>query len=165
MSGTKILWGQILIVFLIVLISVWTGTQWTAWRLGFQPQLGPPWFDLWGIPVYYPPALFWWWYFYDAYAPRIFVEGGIIAASGGFLAIAVAIFMSVCARARPNMSRPTARPMGGAEEVRRQGCSAPTVSCSADTIRTICATMARSMCSASPPPAPARASGWWCRPC
>ncbi|SMG53039.1 conjugal transfer protein TraG [Paracoccus sp. J56] len=95
MSGTKILWGQILVVFLIVLISVWFGTQWAAWRLGFQPQLGPPWFDLWGVPVYYPPALFWWWYFYDAYAPRIFVEGGIIAASGGFLAIGIAILMSV----------------------------------------------------------------------
>ncbi|RDW12861.1 conjugal transfer protein TraG [Paracoccus thiocyanatus] len=95
MSGTKILWGQITVVFLIVLISVWSGTQWVAWRLGFQPQFGPAWFDLYGIPVYYPPALFWWWYFYDAYAPRIFIEGGIIAASGGFLAIGIAILMSV----------------------------------------------------------------------
>ncbi|MBN9072450.1 MAG: conjugal transfer protein TraG [Rhizobiales bacterium] len=95
MSGTKILWGQISIVFLIVLASVWGGTQWVAFRLGFQPQLGPPWFEIAGWPVYYPPALFWWWYFYDAYAPRIFAEGGIIAASGGFISIAVAITMSV----------------------------------------------------------------------
>ncbi|KRW96186.1 conjugal transfer protein TraG [Paracoccus sp. MKU1] len=95
MSGTKILWGQITVVFLIVLIFVWSGTQWTAWRLGFQPQLGPAWFEIRGIPIYYPPALFWWWYFYDAYAPRIFIEGGIIAASGGFLAIGTAITLSV----------------------------------------------------------------------
>lgn len=95
MSGTKILWGQITIVFLIVLISIWSGTQWVAWRFGFQPQLGPAWFEVMGWPVYYPPALFWWWYFYDAYAPRIFAEGGIIAASGGFLAIGIAIAMSV----------------------------------------------------------------------
>mgnify|MGYP001394914929 CR=1 FL=1 len=95
MSGTKILWGQISIVFLIVLVSVWGGTQWVAFRLGFQPQLGPSWFELGGWPIYYPPALFWWWYFYDAYAPRIFAEGGIIAASGGFISIAVAITMSV----------------------------------------------------------------------
>ena len=47
------------------------------------------------VPIYYPPALFWWWYFYDAYAPDIFAEGGMIAASGGFIAIAVAIGMSV----------------------------------------------------------------------
>ncbi|TGQ51276.1 conjugal transfer protein TraG [Mesorhizobium sp. M1C.F.Ca.ET.193.01.1.1] len=95
MSATKILWGQILTVFLVVLLTTWTATQWTAWRLGFQAQLGPTWFEVAGLPVYYPPALFWWWYFYDAYAPTIFVEGGLIAVSGGFLSIIVAIGMSV----------------------------------------------------------------------
>ncbi|MEC5323360.1 conjugal transfer protein TraG [Aurantimonas sp. A3-2-R12] len=95
MSATKILWGQILIVILIVLFTTWAATQWTTWQLGFQPQLGEPWFSLIGIPVYYPPAFFWWWYFYDAYAPSIFVEGAYIAASGGFISIAVAILMSV----------------------------------------------------------------------
>ena len=95
MSATKILWGQILTVFLIVLMTTWGATQWTAYRLGFQPQLGQPWFELVGWPIYYPPAFFWWWYFYDAYAPPIFVEGAYIAASGGFISIAVAIGMSV----------------------------------------------------------------------
>jgi type IV secretion system protein VirD4 len=95
LSATKILWGQILTVFAIVLATTWGATQWTAWRLGFQPQLGAAWFDLAGIPVYPPPAFFWWWYFFDAYAPRIFLEGAAIAASGGFTAIAAAIGMSV----------------------------------------------------------------------
>ncbi|TAH66876.1 MAG: conjugal transfer protein TraG [Rhodopseudomonas palustris] len=95
MSATKILWGQIAVVLLIVLFSIWTATQYVAWSLGFQAQLGVPWFILLGMPIYYPPAFFWWWYFYDAYAPEIFAKGGIIAASGGFLAIAVAIGMSV----------------------------------------------------------------------
>jgi type IV secretion system protein VirD4 len=95
MTATKILWGQILAVFVIVLATTWGATQWTAWRLGFQPQLGAFWFDLAGLPVYPPPAFFWWWYFFDAYAPRIFLEGAAIAASGGFTAIAVAIGMSV----------------------------------------------------------------------
>jgi type IV secretion system protein VirD4 len=95
MPATKILWGQIIIVLLIVLVMMWSGTQWTAWRLGYQPELGAPWFLLLGIPVYLPPALFWWWYAYDAYAPDIFVEGGYIAASGGILSIIVAIGMSV----------------------------------------------------------------------
>ena len=40
MSGTRILWGQIAIVLTVVLTTTWTATQWTAWRLGFQPQLG-----------------------------------------------------------------------------------------------------------------------------
>ena len=95
MQATKILWGQIIVVSLIVLSTTWAATQWTALRLGFQPQLGAPWFELFGWPIYYPPSFFWWWYAYDAYAPPIFIEGAIIAASGGFLAIGVAIFMSV----------------------------------------------------------------------
>ena len=78
MSGSRILWGQITIVLAVVLATTWAATQWTAWRLGFQPQLGQPWFELaQGMPVYYPPAFFWWWYAYDAYAPAVFVEGRV----------------------------------------------------------------------------------------
>ncbi|MGO4712181.1 conjugal transfer protein TraG [Bradyrhizobium sp. 2TAF24] len=95
MSGTRVLWGQITVVLAIVLATTWGATQWTAWRLGFQAQLGHPWFELAGWPVYYPPAFFWWWYSFDAYAPSIFLEGAAIAASGGFIAIAVAILMSL----------------------------------------------------------------------
>ncbi|KAK50414.1 conjugal transfer protein TraG [Bordetella bronchiseptica] len=95
MRGGRILWGQIAVVFTIVLVMTWVATQWVAYRLGFQPQLGAPWFELAGLPVYYPPAFFWWWFSFDAYAPAIFVEGAIIATSGGFIAIAAAIFMSI----------------------------------------------------------------------
>ena len=45
------MWGQIIVVFSIVLVAVWGATQWTAWRLGFQAQLGNPWFELGGLPV------------------------------------------------------------------------------------------------------------------
>jgi type IV secretion system protein VirD4 len=95
LTATKILWGQIVVVFAIVLATLWAATQWTAWRLGFQPQLGSPWFEFAGTPVYMPLIFFWWWYHYDAYAPRIFIEGAGIAASGGFASIVVAIGMSV----------------------------------------------------------------------
>jgi type IV secretion system protein VirD4 len=96
MSATKILWGQITIVLLVVLITTWAATQYVAWQLGFQAQLGAPWFRLAGMPVYFPPAFFAWWFSYDAYAPEIFTKGAFIAASGGFISIAVAILMSVC---------------------------------------------------------------------
>ncbi|MGH6834968.1 MAG: hypothetical protein ACREC9_05315 [Methylocella sp.] len=43
MPATKILWGQILVVFALVLATNWAATQWTAWPLGYQPQLGDPW--------------------------------------------------------------------------------------------------------------------------
>ena len=127
MSATKILWGQIVVVFAIVLITTWAATQWVAWKLGYQPQLGHPWFELApGIPVYLPPAFFWWWYAYDAYAPHVFVEGAYIAASGGFISIAAAIAMSVW-RAR---EAKVAATYGSARwatvlEIRAAGLSAP----------------------------------------
>jgi type IV secretion system protein VirD4 len=96
LPATKILWGQIVLVSLIVLAAVWGATQWTAWRLGFQAELGPPWFHFGADrPIYAPPIFFFWWYHFDAYAPRVFLEGAAIAASGGFVSIAVAIAMSV----------------------------------------------------------------------
>jgi type IV secretion system protein VirD4 len=95
MNATKILWGQVILVAAVVLIFVWAATEWTAWRLAFQPELGPPWLTLLGWPVYAPPAFFWWWFAYDAYAPRIFVEGAYIAGSGGIAAIIAAVAMSV----------------------------------------------------------------------
>jgi type IV secretion system protein VirD4 len=91
----RVLWGQITVIFLIVLGAVWTATQWTAWELGYQAALGDPWFRISGYPVYPPPAFFWWWFAFDAYAPPVFYRGAAIAASGGFLSIIVAIFMSI----------------------------------------------------------------------
>jgi type IV secretion system protein VirD4 len=96
MTTTKINWGQISLVLAIVLITTWAATQWVAWRLGFQPQLGEPWFELGhGWPVYPPLVFFRWWLVFDAYAPNIFNEGGCIAASGGGMSIVVAFVMSI----------------------------------------------------------------------
>jgi len=127
MSATKVLWGQIVIVFAIVLAAMWAATQWVAWKLGYQPQLGHPWFELIsGVLIYFPPSFFWWWYAYDAYAPQVFVEGAYIAASGGFISIAVAVAMSVW-RAR---EAKTAATYGSArwatrQEIRAAGLIAP----------------------------------------
>jgi type IV secretion system protein VirD4 len=95
MPATKILWTQIVIVLTVALAAIWGATQWTAWRLGYQPQLGQPWGHIGVISLYPPPAFFAWWFSYDAYAPSIFVEGAVIAASGGVIAVAVAFAMSV----------------------------------------------------------------------
>jgi type IV secretion system protein VirD4 len=95
MNPTKILWAQILLVCTTVLAFLWSATEWTAWQLAFQPQLGQPWFTLLGWPAYQPPAFFWWWFAYDAYAHEIFVTGGFIAGAGGGAAFIVAVAMSV----------------------------------------------------------------------
>jgi type IV secretion system protein VirD4 len=94
-TSTKVLWGSVIAVFAVVLTTTWGATEWTAWRLGFQPQLGVPWFHVGSLPMYLPPAFFWWWYFYDAYARDIFFQGAVIAASGGFIAVAVAVVLSM----------------------------------------------------------------------
>ncbi|EPX79317.1 conjugal transfer protein TraG [Litoreibacter arenae] len=94
-SATKILWGQIIIVSIVALLFVWAATQWVAFRLGFQPQLGAPLTALFGLPIYRPWQVFTWWYWYDAYAPRVFMEGAAIAGAGGIASIAVAILLSV----------------------------------------------------------------------
>jgi type IV secretory pathway TraG/TraD family ATPase VirD4 len=103
-TASKILWGQVIAVFLIVLLSIWSATQWTAASLGFQAELGTPRFTALGHPIYSPPSFFWWWFSFDAYAPHIFLKGAYIAASGSFASIVVAIAMSVWRGGRVNAS-------------------------------------------------------------
>ena len=91
MTPTKLLIGQILIVFGIVLAGLWAATQWAAAELAYQPELGLPWFRFGTLPVYRPWALFGWWYHYDAYAPRIFDRAGMVAGASGFVGCAAAV--------------------------------------------------------------------------
>ena len=42
MTPTKLLIGQIIVVFAIVLAGVWFATQWAAAELAYQPELGRP---------------------------------------------------------------------------------------------------------------------------
>lgn len=95
MNGTKILWGQILVVAALTLGGVWGATQWTAWQLGYQAALGPPWTSFGAWRLYPPPAFFFWWFVYDAYAPSIFARGAFIAAGGAFFGVGAAIGLSI----------------------------------------------------------------------
>jgi type IV secretory pathway TraG/TraD family ATPase VirD4 len=125
-SATKILWGQVITVFAIVLMTTWAATEWTAWRLGFQPELGHPWFKVFHFPFYQPPAFLWWWFAYDAYAPSIFIEGAYIAASGGIIAAAVAIGMSVWrAREAKNAETYGSARWAQTKEIEQAGLLAP----------------------------------------
>ena len=91
MTPTKLLIGQILIVFAIVMLGVWGATQWAAAMLAYQPELGLPWFTLGELPFYRPWALFGWWYHYEAYAPEVFDKAGALAGASGFLGCAAAV--------------------------------------------------------------------------
>ena len=80
MTPTKLLIGQVLIVFAIMVLGVWASAQWAASMLAYQPELGRAWFELRGLPIYRPWALFGWWFHYDAYAPAVFEKAGGLAA-------------------------------------------------------------------------------------
>ncbi len=95
MTPTKLLIGQMLVVFAIIVAGIWYATQWVAAELAYQPELGAPWFRFWNVPVYRPWAVFVWWFEFDAYAPIVFDKGGAIAASGGLAGCGAAIVGSV----------------------------------------------------------------------
>jgi type IV secretion system protein VirD4 len=95
MTPTKLLIGQIIVVFAIVVAGVWAATQWAAAMLAYQPQLGSPWFIAFHTPMYRPWAIFPWWYHYDAYAPHVFDKAGAMAGASGFVGCAAAIFGSL----------------------------------------------------------------------
>jgi len=90
-TPTRLLIGQIVVVFAIVSGGIWFATEWTAWRLAWQPELGLPWFVIAHWPIYRPWSLFPWWFHFDAYAPHIFARAGEIAAASGLAGCAAAI--------------------------------------------------------------------------
>ncbi len=126
MQGTNVLFGQIAVVFGIVIAGVWGATQWTAAALGYQVRLGSPWFDLLGTPIYHPWKLFEWWFSYGAYTPQVFDTGGAIAGGSGMVAVVVAIAMSVwrSRQARLVTTYGSAR-WANAQDIRKAGLTQP----------------------------------------
>ena len=122
MSGTRVMWAQLTVVLCLVLAGVWAATEWTAWRLGYQPELGAPWIVVGDVRLYPPPAFFWWWFGFDAYAPQIFLEGAAIAVAGGALAVLVSLVMSVWrARERRDVTTYGSARWAGPRDIRRLG--------------------------------------------
>ena len=126
MQGTNVLFGQIAVVFGIVITGVWGATQWAAAALGYQVRLGSPWFDFLGASIYHPWKLFEWWFFFGAYAPEVFDTGGAIAGASGMVAVGVAIAMSVwrSRQARLVTTYGSAR-WASAQDIRKAGLTQP----------------------------------------
>ena len=126
MLGTNVLFGQIAVVFGVVIAGVWSATQWTAAALGYQPRLGLLWFELFETPIYHPWRLFDWWFFFGAYAPEVFDIGGTIAGVSGLVAVGVAIAMSIW-RARQSRQVTTygSARWAESEDIRKAGLTRP----------------------------------------
>ncbi|WP_323034316.1 conjugal transfer protein TraG [Pararhodobacter sp.] len=127
MQGTNVLFGQIAVVFGIVIAGVWGATQWTAAALGYQPRLGAPWFGFLDTPIYHPWRLFEWWFFFDAYAPEVFNAGGMMAGGSALIAVVVAIGMSIwrSRQARLVTTYGSAR-WADSSDIRKAGLTEPT---------------------------------------
>ena len=102
MSATRIYFGQSLAVVSVVILGLWLATEFIAARFGFSVRLGPPCFELGGLPLYAPWRMFLWWWEYGAYAPQVFDDAGAIAAAGGVLAFILAVS---CALIRARQTR------------------------------------------------------------
>jgi type IV secretion system protein VirD4 len=94
-TANSVLLLQVIVVVSIIVAGVWFATEWTAAHLGFQPRLGRPWITVFGFRLYPPWRLFQWWYAYEAYAPRIFNTGGMLAGGAGMAGAAAAIVGSI----------------------------------------------------------------------
>jgi type IV secretory pathway TraG/TraD family ATPase VirD4 len=129
--------------------------------LGYQPELGEPWFWIGASPIYPPPAFFWWWFAFDAYAPSVFVHGAFIAVSGGFLSFIVAIAMSIW-RARERRKAETfgSARWANAGEIRKAGMLGDAGVILGGSADRICATTAPNMSSASRPLGRVKVSVW-----
>lgn len=122
MTGTKFLIGTITLVCVIILLTTWGATQWTAQQLGYQPALGAPWFTFYEVPVYRPWRLFQWWYAYEAYAPGVFARAGLMAAGGGLVGAVVAVVGSLLrARTQKHVTTYGSARWASKRDIRRAG--------------------------------------------
>ena len=122
MTPTKLLIGQILTVFAIVIAGIWFATEWAAWKLAWQAELGHPWFILGHWPIYHPWSIFPWWYHFDAYAPHIFDRAGTIAGASGFIGCGAAIAGSLWrARQARNVTTYGSARWANRQEIERAG--------------------------------------------
>jgi type IV secretion system protein VirD4 len=122
MTPTKLLIGQMLIVLAIMTLGLWAATQWAAAMLGYQAELGAPWFLIRELPVYRPWALFAWWYHFEAYAPEVFDKAGALAGVSGFLGCGAAIGGSLWrARQSGNVTTYGSARWAGAKEIAAAG--------------------------------------------
>ena len=94
---------QVLLATMAVVLCLFAATQWAAAMLGYQPALGAPAIDLFGIKLYAPWKLFTWRLAFDAQAPHVFARAGALAALGGVLSGALAIGGAARRAGRPSV--------------------------------------------------------------
>ena len=90
---TKIVWPSLGLFLMIVLLSLWGATEYSAWALGWNPALGKP---IFGASVYEPwDVLIWTWKYnspaYGMPVMNIFEKAHIVMGCGGLAALLIPV--------------------------------------------------------------------------
>ncbi|HQT26238.1 MAG TPA: type IV secretory system conjugative DNA transfer family protein, partial [Burkholderiales bacterium] len=90
---TKIVWPSFGLFLMIVLLSLWGATEYSAWALGWNPVLGKP---IFGASVYEPwDVLIWTWKYnspaYGMPVMNIFEKAHIVMGGGGLAALLIPV--------------------------------------------------------------------------
>ena len=92
---SNIFYGHMIVGLVFSLAGIWVTTQYVAWALGYQPQLGRPLFIFHGYPVYEPWAWMLWAYHFEPYAPWVFSIASTITYTSFFVMFAIMVVLAV----------------------------------------------------------------------
>ena len=93
--SVNVFYGHIATGIAFMLLGTWVTTQYVAYLLGYQPQLGRPLMVFHGYPVYEPWQWFFWAFHYEAYVPWVFEQASRITYANFFIMFAVMVFLAV----------------------------------------------------------------------
>ncbi len=107
----NVFYGHVATGMSFILFGTWATTQYVAWLLGYQHQLGKPLLVVQGYPVYEPWQWFFWAFHFEAYAPWVFEHASRITYVNFFVMFALMVFLAVrrAKRRNPSGSYGTAR--------------------------------------------------------
>ena len=91
----NVFYGHVATGISFMFLGTWAATQYVAYALGYQPQLGPYAFLIHGVPIYEPWAWFLWAYHYEPYAPKVFDKASWITYGSFFSMFAVMVMLAI----------------------------------------------------------------------
>jgi len=92
---SNVFYGHVIVGLLFTILGTWAATQYVAWGLGYQPQLGRPMFIVHGYPVYQPLGWMLWAYHYEPYAPQVFSMASTITYISFFVMFAFMVVLAI----------------------------------------------------------------------
>ncbi len=90
-----VFYGHVATGISFMLLGTWAATEYVAYALGYQPQLGPYAFLVSGVPIYEPWAWFLWAYHYEPYATHVFEKASLITYGSFFSMFAVMVLLAI----------------------------------------------------------------------